>query len=112
MDITEVVGRNKVEEHDHPTNHQLRKEGMNKVEEHYHSMNQWLEVEDMDMVGIHMVDMVEEHSSNHRLEVEGIDREDSDMGEDKTVEVEVVEREHKIMVLPRHWTGDGAERHH
>jgi hypothetical protein len=34
----------------------------------------------MDMVGIHIVDMVEERPSNHRLEVEGIDREDIDMG--------------------------------
>jgi hypothetical protein len=33
------------------------------------------------------------------------------MGEDMTVEMEVVEREHKGMVLARHWTGDGVERH-
>jgi hypothetical protein len=57
------------------------------------------------------MDMMEERSSNHRPEVEGIDREDSDMGEDTAVVVEVVEREHKSVVLARHWTGDGAEMH-
>jgi hypothetical protein len=65
----------------------------------------------MDMVDKHMVYMVEECLSNHRPEVEGIDRNDSDIGEDVTVEVEVVEREHESMVLIRHWTSDGAERH-
>jgi hypothetical protein len=48
------------------------------------------------------MDMVKEHPSNHRPEVEGIDREDTDMGEDMTVEVEVVEREHEGVVLVRH----------
>jgi hypothetical protein len=43
---------------------------------------------------------------NHRLEVEDIDRENSDM-----VEVEVVEREHEGVMLMRHWIDDGAERH-
>jgi hypothetical protein len=62
-------------------------------------------VKDMDM------DMVEVRPSNHRLEVEGMDRVDSDIGENMTVEVEVVEREHEGMVLVRHWTGDRAERH-
>jgi hypothetical protein len=57
------------------------------------------------------MDMVEVRPSNHRLEVEGMDRVDSDIGENMTVEVEVVEREHEGMVLVRHWTGDGAERH-
>jgi hypothetical protein len=57
------------------------------------------------------MDMMEERSSNHRPEVEGIDREDSDMGEDTAVVVEVVEREHKSVVLVRHWTGDEAEMH-
>jgi hypothetical protein len=40
------------------------------------------------------MDMVEGHyhSTNHRLKVEGIDREYSDMREDVTVEVELVER--------------------
>jgi hypothetical protein len=51
---------------------------MNMVKEHYHSMN------------------------NQRPELEGIDREDSDMGEDMTVEAEVVEREYEGMVLMRH----------
>jgi hypothetical protein len=43
--------------------------------------------------------------------VEGIDREDSDMGEDMTVEMNVVEREHEGVVLVMHWTGDGGEMH-
>jgi hypothetical protein len=43
--------------------------------------------------------------------VEGIDREDIDMMEDMTVEVEVIEREHESVVLVRHWTGDGVEIH-
>jgi hypothetical protein len=65
----------------------------------------------MNMAGIHMVevegmDMVEKRPSNHRPEMDGIDREDSDM-----VEVEVVEREYEGVVLTRHWIGDGAERH-
>jgi hypothetical protein len=38
-------------------------------------------------------------------------REDSGMGEDMTVEVEVVEREYEGVVLVRHWTSDGVERH-
>jgi hypothetical protein len=106
MDIPEVEDTNMVEEHDHPMNHRLGDEGTNMVEEHYHPTNHRLEVEDMDMVGIHMVevrgmDMVEERPLNHRSEVEGIDREDSDMGEDMIVEVEVVEREHEGMVLAR-----------
>jgi hypothetical protein len=116
MDMPEVNGMNMVEEHDHPTNHRLGEEGMNMVEEHYHPMNDRLEVEDMDIVGIHMVDvegmdMVKERMSNHRSKVEGMDREDSDMGEDMTVEVEVVEREHEGVVLAMHWIGDGAKRH-
>jgi hypothetical protein len=105
-----------VEEQDHPMNHRLREEGMNMVEEHYHPTNHRLEMEDMDMVGIHMVevgvmDMVEERPLNHRSEVDGIDREGSDMGEDMTVEVEVVKRDHEDVVLAMHWTGDGAEMH-
>jgi hypothetical protein len=75
---------NTVEEHDHPTNHQLGEEGMNIVSIHM------MEVEGMDMV--------EESPSNHRPEVD-------------MVEVEVVEREHEGVVLTRHWIGDGAERH-
>jgi hypothetical protein len=72
----------------------------------------------MDMVCIHMVEVggmntVEEHyhPMNYRPEVKGMDREDSDMGEDMTIEVEVIEREHESMVLMRYWTGDRAERH-
>jgi hypothetical protein len=111
MDMTEVNGTNKVEEHDHMTNHRLGEEGMNMVEGHYHLTNHRLEVENTYMVGIHMVDMVEERPSNHRPVVESINREDSDMGEDTTVEVDVVEREHEGVVLARHWTDDGVERY-
>jgi hypothetical protein len=80
---------NTVEEHDHPTNHRLREEGM-------------------DMVGIHVMkvddmDMVEELPINHRTEVDGTDREDSNM-----VEVKVVEREHESVVLVRHWSRDAS----
>jgi hypothetical protein len=50
------------------------------------------------------------HPINYRSEVECIDRKDSGMGEDITVEVEVVEREHECVVLARHYTRDGAER--
>jgi hypothetical protein len=53
--------------------------------------------------------VVVEHPSNHRPEVEVIDRDDTGMGEDMMVEVEVVEREHEGMVFAMHWTGDGAE---
>jgi hypothetical protein len=37
-----------------------------------------------------------------------MDREDSGMGEDMTVELEVVEREPEGMVLTRHWTGEAS----
>jgi hypothetical protein len=40
-----------------------------------------------------------------------MDKEDSDMREDMTVEVEVIEREHEGVVLVSHWTGDGPERY-
>jgi hypothetical protein len=36
------------------------------------------------------------------VEVESIDKEDSDMREDMTVDIEVVEREYEGMVLVRH----------
>jgi hypothetical protein len=98
-----------VEEHDHPMNHRLGEENMNMVEEHCHPMNHRPEVENMDMVGIYMVevggmDTVDEHyhPMNHRLEVEDMNTEDSGMREDMTVELEVVEREHRGMVLVRH----------
>jgi hypothetical protein len=60
--------------------------GMDTVEEHYHPMN-------------------------YRPKVKDVDREDSDMGEDMMIEVELVEREHESKVLVRYWTGDRAERH-
>jgi hypothetical protein len=74
----------------------------------------------MNMVGIHMMEdmcMVEKHPSN----VEGMNTEEErlskkrpevksmDMVEDMMTEV--VEKEHKDMVLARHWIEDGAERH-
>jgi hypothetical protein len=108
MDMIELEGTNMVKEHNHLMNHRLgggyeygggalppdepsaRRRGygyggypygggecMNMVEEHYHPMN-------------------------HRLEVESIDREDSDMKEDMMVEVDVVERAHEDVVLERH----------
>jgi hypothetical protein len=36
---------------------------------------------------------------------------DSGMKEDRTTELEVVEREPEGVILTRHWTGDGAVRH-
>jgi hypothetical protein len=47
--------------------------------------------------------MVEELPMNHRTEVDGTDREDSNM-----VEVEVVEREHESVVLVRHWSREAS----
>jgi hypothetical protein len=38
----------------------------------------------------------------HRPEVEGIDKEDSGMREDMTVELKIVERESESMVSVRH----------
>jgi hypothetical protein len=52
------------------------------------------------------------HSMNHRLEVEDMDTVDTNMREDRAAELEVVEREPNGVVLARHWTGDGAARHH
>jgi hypothetical protein len=40
-----------------------------------------------------------------------MDTVDSGLGEDKTAELEVVERDFKGVVLARHWTSDGASRH-
>jgi hypothetical protein len=50
------------------------------------------------------MDTVEEyyHLMNHRPEVKGMDKEDSGMWEDVTVEMEVVEREHGGVMLTRH----------
>jgi hypothetical protein len=38
-------------------------------------------------------------------------KEDSGMGKDMTIELEVVEREIEDVVLARHWTGDRAARY-
>jgi hypothetical protein len=59
------------------------------------------------------MDTMEEHfhSMNHRPEVDGMDTVDIGMGEDRAVELEVVERETECVMLARHWTGDGAARH-
>jgi hypothetical protein len=40
-----------------------------------------------------------------------MDTVDTGMGEEREVELEVVEREPEGVVLVRHWTGDGAARH-
>jgi hypothetical protein len=60
-----------------------------------------MEVESMNMMD----------PSNHWSEDEGMDMEDIDMVEDIMMEVEVVEKEHESVVLTRHWTSNGAERH-
>jgi hypothetical protein len=56
------------------------------------------------MVEVGGMDTVEEryHPINHRPEMEGMDRDDSGMGEDMIIEVEVVERESEGMVWTRH----------
>jgi hypothetical protein len=41
-----------------------------------------------------------------------MDTVDTSMEEDIVAELEVVERESKGVVLTRHWTDDGAMRHH
>jgi hypothetical protein len=46
-----------------------------------------------------------------RPEVEGMNTVDSGMEEDRTTELEVVEREPEGVILARHWTDDGAVRH-
>jgi putative IMPACT (imprinted ancient) family translation regulator len=119
MDMPEVEGTDMIEKQDHPTNHRLREEGMNMVgsnmvnvddmdtvEEHFHPMNHRMEVEGMDTVEEHF------HQMNHRPEVEGMDTMDIGMGEDRATVLEVVEREFEGVMLTRHWTGDGAVRHH
>jgi hypothetical protein len=76
----------------------------------------------VEMEGMHMV---EEQPSKQRSEVEGMDMvkkrlskqqpemKGMDMLEDTTTEVnvEVVKREHKSVMLVKHLTNDGAERH-
>jgi hypothetical protein len=49
------------------------------------------------------MDMLKEHPSKERSEVEGMD-----MMEDMTAKV--VKRDHDDVVLVRHWIGDGVER--
>jgi hypothetical protein len=94
-----------VEEHFYPMNHQLEVEGMDIVEEHFHPMNHQPEVKGMDTMEEHF------HPMNHRPELEGMDTMDTDMGEDRSAELEVIEREPKGVVLAMHWTSDGAVRH-
>jgi hypothetical protein len=91
MDILKVEDMDMVEEQDHPMNHRLGEEGMNMVK-----------VDDMDTVEEHF------HPMNHRPEVEGMDTVDTGMGEDRAIELEVVEREPEGVVLVRHWTGEAS----
>jgi hypothetical protein len=114
----EVEGMDMVEEQDHPMNHWLREDDMNMVgsnmvevdgidtmEEHFHPMNHRSEVKGMNTVEEHF------HPMNYRPEVKGMDMVDTGMGEDRAVELEVVEREPEGAVLARHWIGDRAARH-
>jgi hypothetical protein len=71
----EVEGMNIVEEQDHPMNHQLGKERMNMAGSHK------VEVEGMDTVEEHF------HLINYQPEVEDMYMVDSDMGENRTVEL-------------------------
>jgi hypothetical protein len=118
MNMPEVEGTDIVEEQNHPANHYLGEEdmnmvdsnmvevnGMDTVKDHFHPMNHRLDVEGMDMVEEHF------HPMNHRLGVEGMDTVDTDMGEDITTEMELVERESEGVVLVRHWSSDGTVRH-
>jgi hypothetical protein len=84
--MVEVDDMDTVEEHFHPINHRSEVEGMDTVEEHFHPMN-------------------------HRPDVEGMDKVDTEIGEDRTVELEMVEREPDGVVLVKHCTGDGAVRY-
>jgi hypothetical protein len=79
-----------LEEHDRSSNHQLGEEGMN-------------------MTGNHMV-MVEERPWNHWPEDEGMDIV-QERPEVKGTDMVEVEREHKGVVLTKHWIGDGAKMH-
>jgi hypothetical protein len=100
MDMTEVEGIDMVEEQNHSTNHRLGEEGINMV------CSNMVEVDDIDTMEEHF------HPMNHRSEVEGMDTVDTSMEVDIVAELEVVERESKGVVLTRHWTDDGAMRHH
>jgi hypothetical protein len=86
MDMPEVEDMNILVEHDHPSNHRLGEEDMNTKGIH--------------MVEVEGMDIVEECPSNHWQEDESMDMKDIDMIED--MPAEVVEREHKDMVLARH----------
>jgi hypothetical protein len=86
-------------------NDMMEVEGMDTVVDHYHPMNHRPEV-----VGIYMMEE-HYHPMNHRPKVEGMNREDSCMEEDMTVEMEVVGREPEGVVLVRHWIGDETVRH-
>jgi hypothetical protein len=88
-----------LEEYDHPSNYRLGEEDVNTM-----GMDREEECPSNHRLEDEGIDREEERPSNHRLEVEGIDREDIDM-------MEVVEREHKGMLLVRHWIDDGVERH-
>jgi hypothetical protein len=79
--MVEVDDMDTVEEHFHPINHRSEVEGMDTVEEHFHPMN-------------------------HRPDVEGMDKVDIEIGEDRTVELEMVEREPDGVVLVKHCTGE------
>jgi hypothetical protein len=92
-----------VEEQDHPINHRLEEEeGMNMMGssmvqvddmntvEHFHPINHRPDVEGMDTVDEHF------HSMNYRSEVEGMDTVDTGMGEDRTVELKVVEERLRV----------------
>jgi hypothetical protein len=57
------------------------------------------------------MDMTDERPSKYWPDVEGMNMTDIHMMEDTMAEVEVVEREHKSVVLMKHRTDDGAERH-
>jgi hypothetical protein len=78
---------------------------MDMMEEHFHPMNHRPEVDGMDTVEEYFQPM------NHRPVVQDMDTVDTGMGEDRAVELEVVEREPEGAVLVRHWIGDGAVRH-
>jgi hypothetical protein len=69
-------------------------------------LSTWPDVESMDTMG---KDIVKEHSSKRRSEVEGMDMVCIHMVEDMTTEVERVDREHGRVVLVKHQTNDGAE---
>jgi hypothetical protein len=112
MDIPEVEGTNIVEEHDHPMNHRLGGGG------YEYGRETWPPDEPSTRGGRYEYDGYPYgrgggYRYSGRASVEPPTEgggyrymEDSDM-----VDLKVVEREHKSVVLVRHWIGDGAERH-